>query len=361
MAQYAPSPEGLDIGDYTASYDRTGVYPVAEADLIVQSVDVYLGAGVSNRVCVYAAVSDETMAAAPLVVDLGVVTNSGGAPAFITAVAPPGSIIPEGAYPAITVRQGASIAIVGDGEFPHGNCIAAWRGFNSEASINTPFPSTSIGDDTFSQPFRIPYTRLNFVEVAPEIVSINDGDPIVVGEPLSVVTSLFEPVGMTIGGVSVQGFEQVDPDNYTGVMPDFADGIEYPFMGTVQAQGTDAEDPPNAPTLNVTLQLPAGFASVLYGTLSEDSTSLAAQIEGGTIEPGDTHYYPSDAITIYSNSEYSGAETGTIETWLHKASGVLVQVIIINGYPLTPGGRRITPLPIAALPIRPLPIEVDPI
>lgn len=172
----------------------------------------------------------------------------------------------------------------------------------------------------------------------PEIMSINAGDPVIVGEPGSMVTANISAVVLSIGGIDVIDFTVIDADNYTYRMPWFTDGEVYPQMGSVNAIARDAEEPPSQPELATILALPADWTAVQYGTLSAAPDSLASMIKGAEIETGDHYYYKPTDLTIYDDSTISGAPTGTVETWLHKSStNIVIQVLIINGLPYVPG------------------------
>jgi hypothetical protein len=130
-------------------------------------------------------------------------------------------------------------------------------------------------------------------------------------------------------------------------MPWFTDGQVYPPLGTAAALAATGSDP-EAPgysevSKDITLELPEDWASVTYGTLSEDEDSLASLIVGATIEEGDQHYYPSAQITIYDDSTFADAPAGSLVTWLRKeSSGEMVRVTIINGYIDSGAGTSVT-------------------
>src|SRR5690606_23119957 len=118
MAQYSPTAAGLDVGDYAAAWDRSCFFVPSDSPISVQSVDVYLGGGASNRVALYAASTSSTTAGAALVYDFGVVENT-GLEGFVTISAPPGIVIGSNMHPVVVVRQIDSTAICGTGSYPN--------------------------------------------------------------------------------------------------------------------------------------------------------------------------------------------------------------------------------------------------
>lgn len=174
---------------------------------------------------------------------------------------------------------------------------------------------------------------------SPELININDDDQL---QSLSTDNTLevasLAVAYLSVGGVEVDNLAAVDADNYTFDMPFFFDGEAYPEFGTVEALAATGSDSGaggyESATKNITLSLPDGWGSVVYGTLSTDSDSLAERIDGATIETGDTHYFIESEITIFDDSTFSGAPDGTIETWLRKSgTNVLILVSITNGIP----------------------------
>lgn len=195
------------------------------------------------------------------------------------------------------------------------------------------------------------FSRAGYVGVAtvfdvsaPEIVSINDADTIEIGSSGNTLNTANLDVGfLSVGGIEVE-LTEVTPDQHTFTQPWFTDFETYPPLGSVQALAATGSDP-EAPdyesaTKNVTLQLPADWNGITYGTLSDDPDSLASMIEGATIETGDIHYYRPADITLYDDSTFSDAPSGTVETWLRKsATNMMIQVLIINGAAVVPGSN----------------------
>jgi len=182
------------------------------------------------------------------------------------------------------------------------------------------------------------------ITTGPQLVNINDDDIIEIGSVGNTLNTADLDVGfLSIGGIEV-GLSEVTPDQHTFVQPWFTDFETYPPLGTIQALAATGSDP-EAPdyesaTKNVTLQLPADWSGITYVTLSDDPDSLASMIEGATIETGDIHYYRPADITLYDDSTFSDAPSGTVETWLRKsATNLMIQVLIINGVPVVPGGN----------------------
>lgn len=306
MPQYSPDLVDLNIGDFTATWDRGCFFPAAESELTIQGIDIYMQAGSSVRAAIYNSGSAETINGAALVIDFGVVTNDTGSDGFVTVSAPAGTKFPAGGYPVIVQRQSDVMALVGAEDFPVGDAIFATRSYNEEELYTTSFPSVAFDDDGTDQSFRIPYVRLNYEDADSglQIISINNGQPVRAGAtsiPL-VASEGFTPTSGTIGGIPVNNIQGVSP-NFTFDMPAPVAGGSHPYYGNKTAVFTDGVD--SAQLDNVPYAPAAGRTYVtLSGTVDTSENGVVHGFIDPAAEAGHQIEHP-DTFTVNPDATVS--------------------------------------------------------
>jgi hypothetical protein len=162
MALYSPSAIGIAVADYGPMWDRCAVYPLAASQLNVSAVNVWVGAGKSERAGLYrlAAGGDGLTTGATLVHDFGIATNGTGADGFITLSAP--ITFAAGAFPVVVGRGDAEFGFAGVGEeigYPNGDVIYASRNYNDYSGTEA-FGAVIHPDSGDDASARIPYIQL---------------------------------------------------------------------------------------------------------------------------------------------------------------------------------------------------------
>jgi hypothetical protein len=166
----------------------------------------------------------------------------------------------------------------------------------------------------------------------PEIVSINDDEIVVPGESGEMVVSNFVAASLSIGGIDVESFVNIDDENYTFVFPFFLDNDEYvEFDVEVDAVAVSADEVDEA-TLPVIVELPVGWVEVEITSLSSDPDSIAQAEVGVDTEVGDFYYALSSQINLFPDTTFNGAAAGTVYVWLRKtATNIMHRIEVING------------------------------
>jgi hypothetical protein len=170
------------------------------------------------------------------------------------------------------------------------------------------------------------------------IISINDGDPVVIGQTATMITTgiagLFE---MEIGGIPVTDLTEQSENNYTFTMPFFIDGASFPTISTLAYVEITYEGSPV--TSNALVELPSGWVEVEVVSLSSAPDSLYSAAIGVEIKLNNKLYANSADITLYDDTTFSNARAGTVYVWNADEDGnVMTRISIINGAVVPQGG-----------------------
>lgn len=159
------------------NYERRYIFTAFASASLANSIDVYVPAGVTYRVSLYASPSATETDASTLIYDFGTITNSGGASAWIsttTATSPP--TIPSGTHPAIFIKGEGTVFVAADWNesFPLGDVTGSRRTWlDPGAAVSSPFPSVAQDDDDVDAPSRIMGIALHYTAASPTATLTN--------------------------------------------------------------------------------------------------------------------------------------------------------------------------------------------
>ena len=156
----------LDFQQYERRYVLSQIAATSKAD----SVDVFVSAGASYRVALYASSFTTDTDGSTLIYDFGVITNSGVADAWISVNSVGNPNIPAGTYPAIFIKGDYAPYVTMDwyeGDTPLADVISSRRTWLDASAITVPFASTAQADDDLPSPARIMGVALHYSSGTP--------------------------------------------------------------------------------------------------------------------------------------------------------------------------------------------------
>lgn len=156
------------------NYERRYVFSQISEFSTVDSVDVFVSAGSSYRVGLYASPSTTDTDASTLISDFGIITNSGPSDAWISINAIGGPSIPAGTYPALFLKGENQLYVTNDwygGDLPLADVIASRRTWLDDGSnVSSPFPTTAQADDNGDGPSRVMGLALHYTVSSPSAI-----------------------------------------------------------------------------------------------------------------------------------------------------------------------------------------------
>ena len=164
----------MDIGASVTldfqQYERRYVLSQISENCIADSVAVFVTAGASYRVALYASSSSTNTDGSTLIYDFGIITNSGVTNAWITVNSVGNPSIPAGTYPSIHVKGDYAFYVTMDwyaGETPLADVILSRRTWLEDSAITTAFSGTAQADDDIDGPARIMGLALAYTPANP--------------------------------------------------------------------------------------------------------------------------------------------------------------------------------------------------